>query len=196
MARPREFNEDEALLQATRLFWSKGYEGTSMADLLRATGLSKSSLYDTFGSKRDLFLAAFEAYRVERIRTMRGYLQSGPTAYAAIAAFFRMVLKHARAEDRPFGCMSCNEAAEMAPHDEEIQKLIERDFDGMENAFAEAIARGHADGSISASHDARQYARFLNATHHGLQIMARTRSQIDRMDDVLTVTLRALKGER
>ena len=83
----------------------------------------------------------------------------------------------------------------MAPHDEEIQKLIERDFDGMENAFAEAIARGHADGSISASHDARQYARFLNATHHGLQIMARTRSQIDRMDDVLTVTLRALKGE-
>ncbi|MCB1620428.1 MAG: TetR/AcrR family transcriptional regulator [Thiothrix sp.] len=195
MARPRKFNEDEALLQATRLFWNKGYEATSMTDLLCATGLSKSSLYDTFGSKRDLFLAAFEAYRVERIRVLRSYLQSRPTAYDSIAAFFQMVLEHAQAEERPFGCMSCNEAAEMAPHDEEVQKLIERDFDGMENAFADAITRGHTDGSIPAHHNARQYARFLNATHHGLQIMARTRTQVNRMDDVLAVMLRTLKGD-
>ncbi|MDS9469640.1 MULTISPECIES: TetR/AcrR family transcriptional regulator [Paracoccus] len=194
MARPREFNEDEALLQATRLFWSKGYEGTSMSDLLRVTGLSKSSLYDTFGSKRALFLAAFEAYRLERMRVMRGYLQSGTTAYDAIAAFFAMVLEHARAADRPFGCMSCNEAAEMAPHDEEVQNLIERDFDGMETAFAEAIERGHGDGSIPLENDARQFARFLNATHHGIQILARTKGNVERMDDAVTVTLRALRS--
>ena len=63
MARPQEFNTAEALYKAMGVFWSKGYEGTSLADLLEATGLSKSSLYATFGDKRDLFLAAFDCYR-------------------------------------------------------------------------------------------------------------------------------------
>lgn len=192
MARLREFNEDEALLQATRVFWSKGYEGTTLSDLLRATGLSKSSLYDTFGNKRELFLRAFEAYRKERMRIMRSYLQSRTTAYESIKAFYEMVLEHARQDERPFGCMSCNEAAEMAPHDEEIQQLVERDFDGMEDAFAEAIERGHKDGSIPVDHDARQYARFLSVTHNGLQIMARSGAAAERMDDAYAVMLRAL----
>lgn len=193
MARPREFDQQQALLQAMHAFWSKGYEATSLTDLLQATGLSKSSLYDTFGSKRGLFLAAFERYRQERHRMLGVYLASEPTAYASIAAFFAMVLKHACADDRPFGCMSCNEAVELGPHDDEVHALIERDFLGIEDAFAKAIERGKTDGSITSTKSNRELARFLMVNHQGLQIMARTRAHPQRLKDALTVMLTALR---
>ncbi|TDN70016.1 TetR/AcrR family transcriptional regulator [Paraburkholderia sp. BL10I2N1] len=193
MARPREFDEREALLQAMQVFWSNGFEATSLTDLLKATGLSKSSLYDTFGSKRELFLAAFEVYRLERMRMLDGYLKSKPTAFASIRAFFEMVVEHARLADRPFGCMSCNEAVEFGPHDEEVQQLIARDFLGIEDALAHAVERGKADGSIPGDKDARKLARFLTVTHQGLQVMARSKANIDRLDDALGVMLQALQ---
>ncbi len=193
MARPREFNEKQALLQAMRVFWGKGYEATSLADLLAATGLSKSSLYETFGSKRELFLNAFELYREERMRSLRRYLTSQPTSYASIEAFFRMVVEQAREEDRPFGCMSCNEAIELSPHDAEVQQIIERDFVGIENALADAIERGKQDGSIPPSKDSRKMARALTVTHQGLQVMARSRVGLERLDDALSVILDAVR---
>lgn len=192
MARPREFDENEALLQAMRTFWAKGYEATSLADLLNATGLSKSSLYDTFGNKRELFLAAFEVYRQERMRMLHGYLRSGPTAYASIRSFFDMIVEHARRDERPFGCMSCNEAVEFGPHDLEIQQLVERDFAGMENELCDAIERGKEDGSIPLSKNARKLARFLTVAHQGLQITARSKSDVNRLDDALCVMLETL----
>lgn len=193
MARPREFDERDALLQAMRLFWGQGYEATSLADLLKATGLSKSSLYDTFGSKRELFLAAFEVYRLERMRMLDGYLKSESTAFASIRAFFEMVVEHARLDERPFGCMSCNEAVEFGPHDAEVQQLVERDFLGIEDALTDAIERGKADGSIPRSKNARKLARFLTVTHQGLQIMARSKADVGRLDDALAVMLEALQ---
>ncbi|NIF40829.1 TetR/AcrR family transcriptional regulator [Burkholderia sp. Tr-862] len=193
MARTREFDEREVLLQAMQVFWSQGYEATSLTDLLKATGLSKSSLYDTFGSKRELFLAAFEVYRLERMRMLDGYLTSAPTAFASIRAFFEMVVEHARRDERPFGCMSCNEAVEFGPHDEEVQQLVERDFRGIEDALADAIERGKADGSIPRAKNSRKLARFLTVTHQGLQIMARSKAEVGRLDDALEVMLEALQ---
>ncbi|UCV17823.1 TetR/AcrR family transcriptional regulator [Ferribacterium limneticum] len=193
MARPREFDKQKALLQAMRLFWSKGYEATSISELLKATGLSKSSLYDTFGSKRELFLEAFDEYRKERMRKLHGYLTQCPTALASIHAFFEMVVEHARNEEQPFGCMSCNEAAELGPHDVEVQQLVEQDFVGMEDSFALAIERGIQDGSISPTKDARKLARFLCASHQGLQIMARAKTAPQRLDDTLSVMMSVLE---
>lgn len=193
MARPREFDERTALLQAMHTFWSQGYESTSISDLLKATGLSKSSLYDTFGSKRELFLAAFDEYRKERMRNLQKYLNQSPTAYASIQAFFEMVIDHAQKDAQPFGCMSCNEAAELAPHDEEVQQLVEQDFVGIEESFVEAIERGKKDGSVSLDKDARKLARFLCTNHQGLQIMARAKADRERLDDALSVMMSALK---
>ncbi len=194
MARPREFDERTVLLNAMQVFLRKGFEATSLTELLQATGLSKSSLYDTFGPKRELFMAAFEMYRQERARVLRGILRSEATAYLSIRSFFYAVLEHAQSEERPFGCMSCNEAVELAPHDPEVRRLIERDFSGMEDAFAEVIKRGKSDGSISSANGVRQLARFLVVSHQGLQVMVRSRTDGDRIEDALNLILQALQS--
>ena len=194
MARPREFDKHAVLLQAMRTFWSKGYEATTMADLLKATGLSKSSLYDTFGSKRELFMAAFNAYRVERYTQLENRLTSGLSGYDGIESFLDMVLQHARQPEQTFGCMSCNEAVELGPHDPEIQKLVEKDFEGIEQAFETAIDRGKQDGSITTRLGSRQLARLFTVTLQGAQVLVRASANMVRLEDAIAELLRLLKN--
>src|ERR1700761_6793555 len=113
MSRPREFDEAQALQAAKEVFWQRGYEATSLADLLAAMGLPKSSFYETFGSKRELFLRSLARYREERLAAFRQVLASGRSVRQAIEALFRTAIG---CEEHK-GCMACNEAVEMAPPD-------------------------------------------------------------------------------
>ena len=192
MARPQEFEASEALKSAMRVFWSKGYEAASLNDILSATGLSKSSLYATFGDKRELFLAAFEAYRRERMQRLETALNDGQPARQSIEKFFRQGVARAEAPEHAYGCMTANEAVELAPHDLDIQQLVTQDFQAVEQAFARAILRGQADGSIARDKDPRQLARFLVVSLQGLQVMVRAKSRRTLLDDTLTVMLAAL----
>lgn len=192
MARPQEFDTGEALRAAMHVFWSKGYEAASLADILAATGLSKSSLYATFGDKRALFLAAFDAYRTERMARLDQALNDGRPACQSIEAFFRDGVAHAGDPEHRYGCMTANEAVELAPHDGKVQQLVAEDFQAVEDAFARAIARGQADGSIESSEEPRKLARFLVVGLQGLQVLARARSERSRLDDAVTVMLAAL----
>lgn len=194
MPRPREFDEHAVLLKAMHAFWDKGYEATSLAALLKATGLSRSSLYDTFGSKRELFMAAFNAYRVERRRLLESRLMSRQSGYDSIESFLRMALEHARQPGRTFGCMSCNEAVELGPHDAEIQKLVELDFQGIEDAFETAIGRGRRDGSITAAMGDRQLAHLFTVTLQGIQVISRAHVDVARLEDSVNGLLKLLKG--
>jgi len=175
-----------------RVFWSKGYEAASLNDILSATGLSKSSLYATFGDKRELFLAAFEAYRRERLQRLEAALNDGQPARLSIEKFFRQGVAHAEAPEHAYGCMTANEAVELAPHDLDIQQLVTEDFQAVEQAFARAILRGQADGSIARDKAPRQLARFLVVNLQGLQVMARAKSQRALLEDTLAVMLAAL----
>jgi len=192
MARPQEFKVSEALTNAMRVFWSKGYEAASLNDILSATGLSKSSLYATFGDKRQLFLAAFEAYRRQRLQRLESALNDGQPARQSIEKFFRQGVARAEAPEHAYGCMTANEAVELAPHDLDIQQLVMEDFQAVEQAFTRAIQRGQADGSIARDKEPRQLARFLVVSLQGLQVMARAKSRRALLEDTLTVMLAAL----
>jgi len=191
MARPREFDEHSALQRAMQVFWRKGFEATSLADLLKATGLSKSSLYQTFTDKRSLFLAALETYRQDRMRHLRAKLNDGRPARQSIETFFAEILGHATEKERPYGCMSCNEAVELSPDDEEVRKLVAADFQAVEDLFADAIQRGQKDGSIRNHDSSRALARFLTVNLQGLQVMARARVDGSRLRDNVNVMLSA-----
>lgn len=138
MARPQEFNRSEALHQAMDLFWQKSYEATSMADLLKAMGLSKSSLYGSFGGKYQLFVAAFDAYRAEREREAEVILNRG-TAREGVADLFQKIVSDVRAGDSSRGCMSINQAVEMAPRSPEISSRVLKDFTLIEDMLTRTI---------------------------------------------------------
>jgi TetR/AcrR family transcriptional regulator, transcriptional repressor for nem operon len=192
MARPQEFETSEALRSAMYVFWSKGYEATSLADILAATGLSKSSLYATFGDKRKLFLAAFKAYQQQRLQRLEQTLNNGQPVRQSIETFFRQVLSHNRDASHGCGCMTANEAVELAPHDLGVQRMVAEDFQAVEDAFAQAIARGQVDGSITGQQQPRTLARFLVVSLQGLQVMARAQTDRARLDESVTVMMAAL----
>ncbi len=195
MARPREFDTTEALRQAMLLFWKKGYEATSMTDLLEATDLSKSSLYQAFADKRSLFLAALDTYRRDRAERLRSMLTSGECGRDAVQAFFRKITRHVASDHRHYGCMSCNEAVELGPHDEEVQRIVAADFQSIEDAFAAAIRRGQADGSIASGESPRRLARFLTAGLQGLQVLARAKAGRATLADTVSVMLSVLDAK-
>lgn len=188
MARPQEFNTAEALHKAMLVFWRKGYEATSLVDLLEATGLSRSSLYGTFGGKRELFIAAFDAYRNERERDMQRVLrQKG--ARRAIEEFFRMLFANLGTHEPAQGCMSINQGVEMAPHDPEIRARVMEDFRHIEEALTSVIVRGQGDGSLTNTRNARELARLLVLAFPGLQVMARIGYAQADIDGALSLLL-------
>lgn len=192
MARPQEFDTNQALKSAMLVFWSKGYEATSLADILTATGLSKSSLYATFGDKRSLFLAAFEAFRNERMKHLDRILNDGQPARLSLERFFREVVAHVAGPADQCGSMTINQAVELAPHDVGVQKLVAEDFQAVEDAFTKTIGRGLADGSIGSREEPRKLARFLVVGLGGLEVMARAKSERVRLDDAVAVMMAAL----
>lgn len=188
MARPQEFDTAEALQQAMTLFWRKGFEATSLSDLLEATGLSKSSLYGTFGSKRELFLEAFDAYREYRAREMNRMLRDG-NGRQAIEGFFRAIIADAESPEFTNGCMGINEAVEMAPHDINIRLRVVEDFGNIEAALAQAIERGQTDGSIANTECANRIAKLFLLGFPGLQVMVRAGCSKATLNQTLNVLL-------
>lgn len=193
MVRPQGFDAAEVLDKALGVFRLKGFEATSLADLLAATGLSKSSLYAAFGGKRELFLAAFDAYRAERTRELNGTLDSRP-AREGIAAFFRAIIDSSHGPESACGCMSTNQAVELAPHDAAIRERIAADFQAIEDAFCRTIARGQREGTIASDRDARAIARLLVVAFPGFQVMVRAGADRVRLEAALAGLLALLDG--
>lgn len=188
MARPRNFDEEDVLRKAMALFWSKGYESTSLAELLQTTGLSKSSLYETFGSKRELFLRAFQLYKKDRMDGLTEGL-SQPDAYLALTNAFKTVLD---GKGRQMGCMTANEAIELAPHDPKLQEMVESDFYNIEEVFRQTIERGKENGSLRAGLDSRKIARFLTVSLQGINVMIRAQAKREVLEDFISVVLEKL----
>ncbi|WP_139997463.1 TetR/AcrR family transcriptional regulator [Paenibacillus paridis] len=192
MARPRVFDESLVLNQAMNVFWIHGYEATSLKMLLEATGLSKSSFYDSFGSKHELFLQTFRLYHKNRMDILNKYLSSVENQYQGIADFFNSNVDRAADKVALSGCLSVNEAIELAPHDEKFRELVEEDFQTVEDAFFEAIRKGKQQGSITSKDDERVLARFLVVSLHGLHVMAKAESNQQRIIDAISIVLKAL----
>ena len=177
MGRPREFDERQALEQAMQVFWAKGYDATSLCDLMQAMGLSKSSLYDTFGSKNDLFLSAIEHYcetvQARFLGELRARQRDLGSARAAIAGVFEATVEMAAGGENQRGCFLGNCAAEVAGHDPAASARVRAGMKATENALFDVVKAGQDDGEIPAGRDARALARSLTSSLNGLRTMAK-----------------------
>ncbi len=193
MARTKEFDEDLVLQKAVGLFISKGYNGASAQDLVDFLGISRSSLYDTFGDKRTLFLKAISKYRQDVGRSMIFMLENSEDLPATIKQILLHASQEALEATKATGCFMVNSAIEMAPHDPEVAQIVQENMTGVRDALSRAIARGQERGQIGSGHSPEALACFLFNAFSGIRVIARSGATAQDYEDIINVTLAALK---
>lgn len=192
MARLREFDEDDVLERAMQVFWRRGYQATSLGDLLEAMNLSKSSFYETFGTKRDLLLTALRRYAGSGMSGLIAPLLRKDAGRAEIEETLKKMVRHARSAEGRRGCLINSTLAEVAPHDAVVFAATREALAQLEAILTAAVSRGQQKGEITRKEDARSLARFLANAIGGLNLAAKARPDRATLDDVVRVTLRAL----
>ena len=193
MARKPEFDRNAVLQNAMGAFWEHGYEATSMADLLKVTGLSKSSLYAGFGDKHALFLATYDLYRSNRAENMTRVLAAHPAPHG-IRAFFEEVVGTGTEDWQRFGCMTTNQAAELAQSDAAVCTRVADDHQLLEDAFTDHLRAGQDAGTVPASVDARAAASALVTAFSGFQLTVRAGMDRTRLERSLAYLLAPLES--
>lgn len=193
MARPKEFERDVVLDRAMRLFWSRGYEATSIQHLLERMGIQRGSLYGEFGDKRALFFAAIERYNRVMTEKLLAVLDGPASGKEAIRRFFQLKVELALEPGRPRGCLVTNSAAELASRDRGAAARVGATLARIEAAFQRAVLRAQEAGEIDPARDARALARFLTSSAQGLSVMAKTAPDRAVLQDIVGVTLAALE---
>ncbi|MTH15745.1 TetR/AcrR family transcriptional regulator [Flavobacterium sp. LC2016-01] len=174
MARTKEFNEDQALDKAIEIFWHKGYNGTSAQDLVTYLGLSRSSLYDTFGDKQKLFSKSLQRYQLQAQDTVKELLEKSDNVKETLRDIFKQAVIESLEDRITKGCFMVNSSVELAMHDEEIAKIVKNNSQIMEEVFTNAVKRGQEAGHISKQLDAKVLARFIFNNYSGIRVLART----------------------
>lgn len=192
VGRPREFDIEQALAKATEQFWAYGYEATSLQDLLRVTGLSKSSLYQTFGSKRELFLKCIDHYQQQKQNEFLTSLQTYPTALEFIQALLDGILLEAKTNAPRKGCLVSNTCNEVCIHDPEINKAILGAINKIDTVMHKAITNGKKDGSIKSKLNTNDLVSFLMANLNGLRTMIKAGAQEKNLSPVKEIILNTL----
>lgn len=192
MPRRAEFDREEILDRAMRLFWRQGYEATSVGDLVRAMRINRASMYAAFGDKRGLFLAAIDRYLARVNADRLTALVQAPSVRAGLAAYFDGLVKFSLGEGKRLGCLLTNTAVELSGRDRAVAAKIDGVFGHVEETFYGVIRRGQEAGEIAADKDARALARFLLTTVQGLRVLARGRAEARVLNDAARIALEAL----
>jgi AcrR family transcriptional regulator len=189
MGRPREFDPDQALERALRIFWRSGYEGASMADLTEAMGITKPSLYAAFGNKEELFRKALDRY----VDGPGGYVQvalAKPTAHEVVEHLLYQAADAVTDPENPPGCLAvqgalcCGEAAETIK-----QELMSRRANGEDN-LRKRFARAITEGDLPKGSDAADLARYISAIVQGMAVQAAGGVSREQLRKIAEMTLR------
>ncbi|MEU2041947.1 TetR/AcrR family transcriptional regulator [Nocardia niwae] len=193
MSRTKEFDPDVALDRALQLFWERGYESTSMADLTEHLGIARASIYATFGSKHELFTKALQRYLEAADAQITADLSRPGPALPAIRALVDRFTDEACAPDRFMGCMVSNAAVELAARDATVGRLVESSWARMETALAAALTRARAQDELAPDAEPRAIARFLLVFIQGLRVLERVPGTGTRLRDASRVTSTILR---
>lgn len=193
MARPRAFDIDTVLEGATRLFWQRGYAGTSLSDIEAATGIGRTSIYAAFGDKEGLFLRVVDHYDMHYSAQLRTVLCRAATARAGIDAYFARLLAAFADPDLPLGCLVTNVAVEGDRGATRLGRKIASSIALTEDAFYARLRRGQVDGEIVPPIDARAVARQFVAVTQGLSVLAKASAQPSVLQDVVRTTQAAMR---
>ena len=193
MARTKEFDEDQVLEKAIEIFWHKGYNGTSAQDLVNHLGLSRSSLYDTFGDKQKLFLASLKKYQKQSQDKIVHLFEISENIKETIQEIFKQAVIESLENRITKGCFMVNSSVELAMHNQEIAGIVQNNTKAMEEIFTNAILKGQDLEQISKKIDGRVLARFIFNNYSGIRVLARTGENDEQVyDDIVKAVLSIL----
>ena len=173
----KQFDVDEVLEKAMRVFWSRGYEATSMQHLVEQTGINRGSLYSTYSDKHTLFLAALRMYAETVHHKRLANLESRYGPREAIRKSLLAFAAPASEKGANCGCFLTNTALELATRDREVGKVVAEAQKRTETFFARMIRKGQAEGEIAPDLNPEEAARGVLATLIGLSVLNRSRPE-------------------
>lgn len=191
--RPLAFDPEAALDAAMNAFWSRGYVATSLEQLLAATGLSRSSLYQVFGSKAALFARCVERYRVRRADHFAQILDAAPSGLAFLAGVLDTTIAECAVPDRSRGCLLLNTTRELGALDATLATQVSSAIGDIAQVFEQAIARAQREGTIDGARDARELAHFFLANIGGLFTLVQAGVPAQVLQACAAQALRALE---
>lgn len=173
----KQYDEAEVLERAMEAFWARGYEATSINDLVAATGINRGSLYAAFSDKRGLFLRALERYDRHHRYDLLSAVSRDHAPKDAIIAVFREVAKAAQGGRNRKGCLLVNTALELSPHDPEVGEIVKASLKAVERFFRSRIEAAQREGTIRPGIPAAETARLLFTLFMGLRVITRSRPE-------------------
>ncbi|GAB2853409.1 TetR/AcrR family transcriptional regulator [Streptomyces deserti] len=192
----KHFDPDEALETVVRLFWRQGVASTGIQDVVTATGLSRSSLYDTFGGKQELYLAALRRYVDSRAEPAFRRLAGDTRGLAAVADFFAGLIE-ARCSGpyARWGCMVVNAHAGTEHSDDEVRALLEQHHRRLRAALRAALAGAEARGQLAPGCDVEAAADLLSLLAYGVNLRSRAGADAEGLRRTVATALASLGRE-
>ena len=191
--RPREFDEAEVIRSAMHVFWNRGFEGSSVQDLVEATGLQRGSLYGAFGDKHALFMAALDDYCELRLHQVRELLEDAVDPAEALRTFVRNGASDCGdPRKRLRGCLVGNTCSELVAHDDAARRRIEAFVADMQSVMVMGLRRAQAAGTFGSERDAEATAAFVQCSLQGLALLAKSRPSHEVIRGVVDEILRVL----
>lgn len=181
--RPKSFDETEVVAKAMEVFWQKGYEGVGLSELLKHMGISRQSLYDTFGSKRDLFIQAIEHYRGTQLSQALALLEregSPLDNVRAVVRFFEEIALDAQCR----GCLVANTLVELGPRDEEVAALLHDTLELLQSGIESALRRAQERGELRPGRSPVEISHALTNALIGLAVTGRLRTPPEAIREI------------
>lgn len=191
MAMVRQFDEEAVLGKVLELFWIKGWQGTSMADLAEATDVQRGSLYHAYGSKERLFQLAFDRY-AERVLAESREALDAPSARLALERFFDVSITSMTADVPPRGCFTTKTAVDSDAIGEVMQKRVRDLLEQLEGVLAQALSRDALRASLAVPPD--RAAQAIIAFTRGLAVMERIYHEPSRLRELAALQIMLLVG--
>lgn len=191
MGRVKQFDEQIVLNKAMHIFWEKGYEKTSMQDLVDYMGIHRRSIYDTFGDKHELFLKSLDCYEFRLNQIIKQQVKQDMTIKEKLETLFLSV--SSVNNESPKGCLIVNSAAELSLLDEPIKKKIQELFDKSEMYLYQLLVEAMNKGEISKNKNLQELASYLHNAWVGIRVLAKTTNDQTKLHTIVKTTLSIIK---
>lgn len=192
-ARTKSFEQAEILDKAIEIFRKNGYNATSMQDLVDNLGLNRSSIYDTFGNKKNLYFQALNLYKKNQNEYLMDLISNSESLIEAVQHLFQIIIDDTCSDNSKQGCFILNSCMEMANADDDIAKVIDNNFIELHKTMSKRIEKAIANNEIKIDTDANALSLFIFNTTNGLRVMQKAGMTAEAMQEVVRVAMSIFK---